>query len=309
MNAIMATVNAQALTSKDAAVPQLSIIIPMYNAEMFIRPCLESILQQEAHDIRFELIVVDDASRDNSVACVQAFEDPRIRLIPLTENAGTAHARNTGMLAARGEWIQFVDSDDRISSNLFRKFQEAMNQEKNRDINCFLFSVICEFESGKLVRTIKRIRDKRTAGLFYSVWCAFYKKELCSGFHQDQPQNEDLWFLVDMMCMNELRPALLTDCYYIYNRLNTGSKMASFNAKSYRKAYEYIMQLIKRADKTTRMYVLESFVGILFSRDIPKSLSVPIACKTLMRLLPCLPHVIFSGIRHDVRNRQEPVSR
>lgn len=89
--------------------PVASIIVPAYNAATTIRETLASLLEQTFAD--FEIIVVDDGSRDSTAAIVRRCDDPRIRLIS-QPNRGLAGAHNTGIAAARGIYIGFCDADD-----------------------------------------------------------------------------------------------------------------------------------------------------------------------------------------------------
>lgn len=90
--------------------PTVSVIIPTYNRAHMIGRALHSVLSQEFTD--FEVIVVDDASTDDTEAVVRAIGDPRIRYIRERRNGGPNAARNRGMRAARGEFLAFLDSDD-----------------------------------------------------------------------------------------------------------------------------------------------------------------------------------------------------
>lgn len=89
--------------------PTFSIVMPLYNRAGQIGRAVESCLCQEGDD--FEIVVVDDASTDNSVEVVQALGDDRIRLLRHDVNRGVGPARNTGIAAARGQWIVLLDSD------------------------------------------------------------------------------------------------------------------------------------------------------------------------------------------------------
>ena len=96
-----------------AEAPAVSVVVPCYNASAFIGRTIESVLAQTWRAL--ELIVVDDKSIDRSVQTVRRYadSDARVRLIEMPRNAGSPAApRNTGVRAARGEWIAFLDADD-----------------------------------------------------------------------------------------------------------------------------------------------------------------------------------------------------
>lgn len=88
----------------------ISIIVPVYNAEKFIRETIQSVLDQTYTD--FELLLVDDCSRDKSVEVIESFEDERVILLRQEQNAGAYAARNRGLKEAKGRYIAFLDSDD-----------------------------------------------------------------------------------------------------------------------------------------------------------------------------------------------------
>lgn len=90
--------------------PTVSIIIPTYNRRQSIGRFIKSVLNQTYRD--FELIIVDDGSTDNTRELVAGFNNERIRYVRHEENKGEAAARNTGIKAARGEYIASHDSDD-----------------------------------------------------------------------------------------------------------------------------------------------------------------------------------------------------
>lgn len=88
---------------------KFSVVIPLYNKEHYIEATIRSVLNQTCRD--FEVLVVDDGSRDNSLALARKFESDRVRIIP-QENQGVSVARNTGIRNAQGEFICFLDADD-----------------------------------------------------------------------------------------------------------------------------------------------------------------------------------------------------
>ena len=99
----------------------LSIVVPVYNRATLIGRCVASVLTQAFGD--YELILVDDASTDDSLARMREFSDPRIRIVQHERNRGTGAGRNTGIDAARGEWIVFLDSDDELMKGAFGRLQ------------------------------------------------------------------------------------------------------------------------------------------------------------------------------------------
>ena len=92
--------------------PLLSVVVPVYGVEPYLRACLDSIVAQTLRDI--EIVVVNDCSPDNSEAIILEYQlrDARIKYIAHSENVGLGGARNTGIRHASGEWLTFVDSDD-----------------------------------------------------------------------------------------------------------------------------------------------------------------------------------------------------
>lgn len=99
----------------------VSIIIPAYNSEKFIRRCLDSVLNQIYKNI--EIIVVDDASTDNTEKIIKEYaeKDNRIRPFYSSENKGVSFSRNIGLKASTGEYIMFVDSDDELTKDAVRR--------------------------------------------------------------------------------------------------------------------------------------------------------------------------------------------
>jgi CDP-glycerol glycerophosphotransferase len=96
-----------------AAVPRISIVVPIYNVEEYLDECLLSLTTQTVGDL--EVVMVDDGATDGSAAIAErhAERDPRLRLVRQS-NHGLGHARNTGVRAATGEFLAFVDSDDKL---------------------------------------------------------------------------------------------------------------------------------------------------------------------------------------------------
>ena len=106
----------------------VSIIMPSYNASRFIAESINSVLLQTYSD--WELLIVDDCSRDNSVEIARKFVDidERVKIFPLEQNVGAAAARNVAIEQAKGQYIAFLDSDDVWNDNKLKKQLTFMKQ-------------------------------------------------------------------------------------------------------------------------------------------------------------------------------------
>lgn len=115
---------------------ELSVITPVYNTGKYLTQCIESILNQSFKN--FELICVNDASTDNSEKILKKYmkKDPRIKLISNEKNQGQSACRNKGLLAAKGDFIGFVDSDDYISPDMFEKMLKNIKEQKTDIVMC-----------------------------------------------------------------------------------------------------------------------------------------------------------------------------
>ena len=115
--------------------PLLSVIVPVYKVESYIRQCLDSLVNQTLTDL--EIIVIDDGSPDNcGVICDEyAKKYANMRVIH-KQNAGLREARNQGIDEAKGEWITFVDSDDWCDVDYYEKLFQAMGDRKTMDVFC-----------------------------------------------------------------------------------------------------------------------------------------------------------------------------
>lgn len=108
----------------------VSVIIPVYNGEKYVKACISMMLNQSYKNL--EIIVVDDGSADNSASIAQEFP---IKLIRHEQNQGLSAARNTGIDAAQGKYIHFMDVDDEINLDYYKALVEAIT-ETGADVAC-----------------------------------------------------------------------------------------------------------------------------------------------------------------------------
>jgi glycosyltransferase EpsH len=170
--------------------PKVSIIVPVYNMELYLSDCLESLLGQTLRDI--EVVAVDDGSNDGSSDILRdtAYRDSRLRIVRV-ENGGVSRARNIGIEAAMGEYIAFVDPDDWVDPEMYSLL--AGISDKNRLDVC-----ICDFLweypgkkpiSGNLdlpqnkILPRELVEEKLIKGTLYSatfgsVWKALVRRDM-----------------------------------------------------------------------------------------------------------------------------------
>ena len=138
--------------------PFFSVIVPVYNVEKYLPECIESVLNQSFGD--FELILVDDGTKDNSgVICDEyAQKDARVKVIH-QDNAGQAVARNTGTDIAQGEYIIYLDSDDYICDSDF--LSKLAEKTKNRLFGDLLPCLTDSKQSTSAKRRLSRLNAVR----------------------------------------------------------------------------------------------------------------------------------------------------
>lgn len=110
----------------------ISVIVSIYNIETYLRRCLDSIVNQTYKEL--EIILVDDASEDNSMQICEEYAnmDDRIKIIHSTQNLGVSYTRNKGLDVAKGEYIAFVDADDAIEKNFIEVMYESCQKYNSK---------------------------------------------------------------------------------------------------------------------------------------------------------------------------------
>lgn len=164
----------------------ISIIVPVYNVELYLRACLDSIARLTA--VSWEAILIDDGSTDGSGAICDdyAAHDTRFKVIH-QENAGVSAARNAGLDVARGEWIWFVDSDDTINADF-----EIVNPEGMEQADYVLFDMQ-KFDDGKAIPHLgHQLAGVRDADLHKN---AFLLKNICN--HHQRLFYRKTWVMIN----------------------------------------------------------------------------------------------------------------
>lgn len=125
----------------------LSVIIPVYNVEKYLDDCIDSLYTQDIDTSEYEVIMINDGSTDKSYEIAKELAKQHDNIILLTqENSGQSVARNKGLDIARGKYIMFVDSDDKLMPNVMGKLLSTMTRHQ---LDICAYRIIYEDESGK----------------------------------------------------------------------------------------------------------------------------------------------------------------
>ena len=218
----------------------ISIILPVYNAEKYLRQCVDSVAQL-GDRLDWELLLIDDGSTDSSPSMCDEFSsrDDRIRVFHI-ENKGVSNARNFGMDAAGKDYVTFIDADDWVDPDAFvQAFDAFMEFDVELGFTPFFRVVSAKCENVSLecgdarVLTLPEkdslLKKRLAAGdrFMGGVWKNFYSRALLEGlfFDTELKYQEDVFFLVQAMYKAN-RVAIVNQPFYYY-RINPDS--ANFN--------------------------------------------------------------------------------
>lgn len=212
----------------------ISIIVPIYNAEKYIRRCIESILQQTYKE--WELILVDDGSKDNSYnICKEYVANYKNIAVIKQKNNGANKARQQGWLQAKGEWVTFIDSDDYIPENALERLISKSNEETD-----IIIGMMSTFQIEDDEISIEEYRKRCISGHKTDVGpCAkLYRNKLYNDFIFDIPRElnvgEDNLMNIRLSFRTEKKVCFVKDIVYIYDTTNENSLI-----HSHRKSLEY----------------------------------------------------------------------
>lgn len=218
-------------------IPFITCIIPIYNAEKYLRRTLESVLNQNFKD--YELILINDGSTDDSDIICKEYQNkyPEKIVIYNIKNSGVAHARNVGINKAKGQYLYFIDSDDELyKNNVFEQYYNAV--QSNKDLNLIIQGYTTRYINGKtgdsydtsvtFQTEMYKISDKRKLinlfpnGFMYIVWNKLFKKEIIinNKIQFYEQQMEDFRFVLNFL--QHIKSFLVLDYIgYRYYRIST----------------------------------------------------------------------------------------
>ena len=144
------------MTPLEDGSPVVSVIVPIYGAEKWIKGTVESVLAQTYTD--FELVLIDDGSPDRSIEICEGFDDPRIRIVR-QKNRGLPGARNTGIRHAKGQLLAFLDADDLWRSDKLAKHVQHFEERPHVDVGYSASRLIDESDQPIGIVQMPKLRD------------------------------------------------------------------------------------------------------------------------------------------------------
>lgn len=211
--------------------PKISIIVPVYKVEQYIRRCLDSIVNQTFTD--WECILVDDGSPDNSgkICDEYAEKDDRFRVFH-QENAGVSAARNKGLDEARGEWISFVDSDDWVEKEMLKMMCSCAEQNKAEVVICGS-AIVNENKTKEILKLkdgwLNMPQDYEWH--FNAPWGKLYSKNIIDMYNVKFPLGitlaEDLYFVFNILLYAKKIYGTTRKYYNYFENLNSVTKLLS----------------------------------------------------------------------------------
>lgn len=202
---------------------KLSVIIPVYNAEPYLRKCLDSVLTQGFQNM--EVILVNDGSKDNSEDIIKEYQKKYSNIVYLKqENHGQASARNNGLAHAKGDLISFIDSDDYILPDMFSTMIKKLENDHSDLVMC---NISLEKNGKKTIENSTNFKNLYECPA--SVCNKIFRKELIG----DLRFLEGIWYedynFFIKICLKKPKFAIVNNPYYIY-MLHDDSTMHNDNA-------------------------------------------------------------------------------
>jgi len=221
---------------------KISIIIPVYNTEKYLKRCLESIINQTYTNL--EIICINDGSKDNSLQIINEYKKKDNRIVIIDKvNQGVSEARNDGIKLSSGEYIVFVDADDYVELSMISTLYDTM-KKYNVDVVKTSYNIV--LDNNKCIKFIyndkfanKILLQKDAINVFkqyffdgIAIWGTLYKKSLIDSidkFDKNFVYGEDVLFFLNVL-LNAKSIYFSNDFLYNYMYNNEG---ACFNIKNY----------------------------------------------------------------------------
>lgn len=254
----------------------LSIIVPVYNVELYLRKCLDSLVKQPLDN--FEIVCINDGSTDNSLKILEEYKEryPEIVKIYNKQNGGLSDARNYGLKKAEGKYVGFVDSDDWVDKNMFKVLLDEI-QSKNCDV------VVCNYVEVYKDKNIEIVDCFESYKLLYEacIWNKIFNKSLFTDNDIYFPKGvwyEDNGTTYRLLAMAKSVSHVNMSLYY-YRKNRQGSIMNSQKSNKIYDIYEignilYKYYLSNNFDETLNKQMEYIFIKNIFFRHVNKIISL-----------------------------------
>lgn len=228
----------------------ISVIVPVYNVEKYLKQCIESIINQTYKNL--EIILVDDGSTDNSGSLCDdyAAKDTRIKVIH-KENGGLSDARNAGLDICTGDFIGFVDSDDWLELNMYEVMLKNILVNNCDIVSCghyveYKNKNYKAYFKNKIIKKSDIVKDYYAENnVFYAPWMRLYKKYIWKSLRFPKGKiYEDVFVFLDSFLEAE-KIVSISDCLYHYRQRKSSTMGRKFDKRQ--------LDLIEGHEKNLKM--------------------------------------------------------
>lgn len=211
----------------------ISVVIPVYNVERYIRQCLESVINQTYRNL--QIIIVDDGSTDKSgeICDEYAARDDRVTVIH-QENAGAGAAKNTGLDMASGEYLAIIDSDDYIEENMYEIMLQRLKDNNADVVQCLFDNVFVNakvsrsfsfnYNSNRIIKSKNYLYEMLYDWKYAVFWNKLFRKSLLQDVRFPVGRKIDDEFFTYKLICNAKKIININDCLYHY-RMRKSSVM------------------------------------------------------------------------------------
>ncbi|MDR2337797.1 MAG: glycosyltransferase [Deltaproteobacteria bacterium] len=299
------------------SLPSISIIIPVYKTEKYLARCLDSVLAQTFSD--FEIVCVNDGSPDNSAVILADYEQRDVRIkVVAQENQGLSVARNNGVLAAKGKYILYLDSDDVLHP---QTLEIAAHFAKLKDVELVVFKGKKHFDNDHLVSSphfkhfddISKIRVNVTSSPLFSLktkdgqfkiditaWGKLFKREILANISFiPKIRFEDTPYIAEVLSKNPTT-AILEEKLYSYTQRQQSIMSEIYTAEHFNDhliGVKKIYDVFKNADKKTQNYIARVLIFGQAKYQVKKFLKTIKLCRADKNLRQDLEHALLEQLR------------
>ena len=271
------------IQNKVKKTPRVSVIIPVYNVEKYLRECLDSVVNQTLREI--EIICVDDGSTDSSLDILKEYAATDTRITVITQqNLYAGVARNAGLAVARGKYVHFLDGDDFVESDVLKQLCDIMDEtgpdfmkfqnyvydcNSNQDTKTDYFSI--SFLPHDKFNTILQEKDKPgLINLPDTPWSGLYNLKFINdnGIRFDSLQHcNDVSFFIRAFI--HAKTIYVSDKTYVHYRINRSGSLIQnrkYNFDSQIKLFYNAQQILSNADTKLKNLFLSHLISAVFYR-------------------------------------------